>query len=410
MFIGTVFLIVLSSVIYYLFDATLRYTAYGEVVGKRVNLTVHWTGVVQSLHVRAGDYVERGDLIARVDCLELRQRMEEIDDALRLERAELASQLAMLRWEADKIRDSRKLALSDFYDKWSELLWEQARLAELRMKLTKLEPVHREGAVSDERLESLQFQLAGQEKRVEQFTEAVRALKQRSDESSTDLAFEDRIQPSLAKIENLQAELQRTRERMREGEIRAPTAGRIIRTNRFVGEMTDPQNPVAELFVEGSTELVVFLPQSAVKDYPIGRSVTLHINPIDTHVTCRVHRVAMEMQEAPTSLQRYYRDNESLYPVYLRVTDSRQMPQWLALGSEVRLPRAEDISTVARLRTWWHRSKRRQLLEPKNPLRPEDQVSPVRTAMEPSLEAKDADTEGREAGRDGRTAGWIRKP
>ena len=411
LFIGTVFLCVLASVVYYLFDSTLRYTAYGEVVGKRVDLTVRWPGVVKSLHVREGDYVRRGDLIARVDFLELRQRLEEIDDALRLERAELSSQLAMLRWEADKIRDTRKLALSDFYDKWSELLWEQSRLAELRMKLAKLEPIHREGAVSDERVESLRFQLAGQEKRVEQFTEAVRALKQRNDESSPDLGLEDRIQPTLAKIENLQAELQRTREKMREGEVRAPIAGRIIRTNRFVGESTDQQNPVAELFVDGSAELVVYLPQTAVKDYPIGRQVTLHINPIDKNVTCRVHRVAMEMQTAPTCLERYYRDNESLYPVYMRVTDSRQLPKWLALGSEVRLPRAEDISTVARLRNWWNGPRRRHLIEPPNPLRPEEPDSPVRTAMEPIPDGADAEEDLRDTtGHDGRTAGWIRRP
>lgn len=166
----------------------------------------------------------------------MRPMLDGIDDELRLERAKLASELSMLRREAGKIRDTRKLSLSGFYDKWSELLGEQARLADLRMQVKRIEPVHKEGAASAERMEPLPFQLARQKKCVEQLTEAVRALQQRSEDSPIKLELEDRVQPTLTRIENLQTELQRPRELSREGEVRAPATGRVVRTCQFAGE------------------------------------------------------------------------------------------------------------------------------------------------------------------------------
>ena len=408
LFIGSMFLMVAVGLGHTIYNSMLRYSAYGQVVGRRIELAVPWPGVVQSIHVREGDQVEFGDLIARIDSLEMRQKMDEIDDSLRLERARLASELAMLRWEAEKIRDTRKLSLSDFYDKWSELLWEQSRLADLRMQVKRIEPIFREGAATEERLESLRFQLAGQEKRVEQLTEAVRALKQRTDDSPIELALEDRVQPTLARIENLQAELQRTRELIRQGEIRAPASGRIVRTHRFVGEYADQTTPVAEMLVEGSTELVLYLPQSDVQDYPIGRTVTLHVNPINANVRCQVQRVAMEMQRAPDSLARHYRVNESLQPIYLRVTDVDSVPNWLALGSEVRLPRSEEVTALARLRSWWRGDLDHTAPATPVPIQPEEAAPSIRTAQEQDADRKLA--ENKLLGRDGRTAGWIQQP
>ena len=404
-FVGSLFLTVIAGLAYTAYNSLLRYSAYGEVTARKIDLSVPWSGVVKSIHVREGDDVAAGDLIAVIDSLEMRQKIEEIDDCLRLERARLSSELAMLRWEAEKIRDTRQLSLSEFYDKWSDLLWEQSRLADLKMQVKRIEPIHRQGAASEERMDSLRFQFAGQEKRVEQLTEAVRALKQRSDETSIELALGDRVKPTLARIENLQAELLRTRDIVRQGEIRAPASGRIMRTGRFVGEYADPMTPVAELCVEGSTELVLYLPQSIAKDYPIGRTVTLHVSPIDANITCQVQRVAMRMQRAPESLARHYRPKESLLPVYFRIKDSRRAPQWLALGSEVRLPRSEHLSLQATLQSWWNNE---DSSETTRSLRPSEPSSPLRTVQGQAVDVDRADS--KRLGHDGGAVGWIALP
>ncbi len=391
LFVGSVFLIVLAAVGVTLFNAVLRYTAYGEVVGRRIELAVPWPGVIQSIHVREGDHVRFGDLIVRIDNLELRQKIEEIDDSLRLQRAQLASELAMLKWEAEKIRDLRKLSQSEFYDKWSELLWEQSRLADLNVQLKRLEPIHREGAASSEQLESLRFQFAGQQKRVEQLTEAVRALKQRSDESPIELDLEDRVRPTLARIENLQAELQRTRKLIQQGDVRAPAGGRIVRTHRFAGEYADPTMPVVELLVEGSTELVLYLPQAKAEDYPVGTMVTVNVNPANANVACQVHRVAMEMQKAPAALARYYQSDETLQPIYLHVIDGDTSAGSLKLGSQLRLPRAENLSTFIRWKRWWHGADEIEARRLSKSFSSSESVPSTTAASQQDREAENAD-------------------
>ena len=352
LFIGGVFLCAFVALGYAIFNSTLRYTAYGEVLGRRIDMAVPWPGVVESLHVREGDHVQRGDLIARINSLKLRQRIEEIDDQLRLQRAELASELAMLRWEAEKIRDLHQLSQSEFYDKWSELLWEQSRLEDLRVQLDRHERMHEDRVASTEQLESLQFQFKGQTKRVEQLTEAVRALKQRSRESVIDLDLEDRVRPTLARIENLQAELQRVRRHIKLGEIRAPASGTIVRTRLFAGEYAHETDAIAELLVDGSTEFVLYVHQSEAMKYPIGRAVRIKLNPSNQHLDCEVTRVAIEMQKAPESISRYYEPDESLLPVFLRAKDRRQSSRTLTLGSEIRVPRTENSRFATRIKHW----------------------------------------------------------
>ena len=392
LFVGSVLLAAVVAIGYSFFNSVLRYTAYGEVVGRRIELTVPWGGVIESIHVREGDEVRHGDLIVRIDNLEHRQRIDEIDDALRLERAQLASDLAMLRWEAEKIRDARKLSQSEFYDKWSELLWEQSKLVDLQTQLARLEPVEREGAAATGQVQSLKLQVAGQDRRVEQLTEAVRALQQRSEQSPIEIDLEDRVQPTLARIENLQAELQRTREKLQRGEIRAPTSGRIVRTHRFAGEYAAPSEPVVELLVEGSTELVLYLPQSEVQHYPVGRTVKVHVNPTDTHLTCAVERVALEMVPAPDSLSRHYEPQETLLPVFLRVTDDRVSTRWLTLGSELRLPRAENLAPFSRLRSWWNQWNP-SAVEVSGSTQPEQSALPATAAQEQDPPLPGTDTE-----------------
>ena len=115
--IGSAFLLALGFLATTRFESTFRYTAYGRVVARRFDVSDRWPGTVRSIHVREVDLVAPSDLIATIDSLDMRPMLDGIDDELRLERGKLASELAMLRREAEKIRDTRKLSLSGFDDK-----------------------------------------------------------------------------------------------------------------------------------------------------------------------------------------------------------------------------------------------------------------------------------------------------
>ncbi len=45
-----------------IYDSYVRYAAYGEVVGRKVQLAPPWNGVVSALHVRVGDAVQQGEV------------------------------------------------------------------------------------------------------------------------------------------------------------------------------------------------------------------------------------------------------------------------------------------------------------------------------------------------------------
>ena len=121
--------------------------------------------------------------------------------------------------------------------------------------------------------------------------------------------------------------------------------GGILRTGRFVGEYADQVTPVAELCVEGSTELVVYLPQSVARDYPIGKTVT---TPCQSNRRQTSLARCSESQWRCSEHQSRYRGTIARRNRCFRSTfeskDARNAPRWLALGSEVRLPRSEQLS------------------------------------------------------------------
>ena len=124
--------------------------------------------------------------------------------------------------------------------------------------------------------------------------------------------------------------------------------------HRFVGEYADYTTPVVELVIDGSMELLLYVPQPDIKNYQVGTNVAVNIKPTNQNVTCDVHRIAVETCEAPDSLSRHYRANEMLFPVYLKFSSPEPLPYRLAVGSQVRLPRG--FSTVAwpNLTAWWN--------------------------------------------------------
>jgi hypothetical protein len=179
-----------------------------------------------------------------------------------------------------------------------------------------------------------------------------------------------------------------------------------VRTHRFAGEYADPQFPLAELLVEGSTELVLYVPQSDVDAFPVGKVLTVNVNPTNSNISCQVLRVAMEMRKAPDALARYYRTDETLLPVYLRVDQRRTSAPWLTLGSELRLPRAENLSSLAQLQRWWSGDPGVESPQTQSPFESSESSRPVKTASDQERAGEGTDTSITQV--DGRTAGWVR--
>jgi multidrug resistance efflux pump len=294
--------------------------------------------------------------VFNVDSIKMRHRMEQIEDSLNLQRARLGSELARLKWEAERVEDSQQLVKADYYEKWSELLWEESVLTDLTQQLTRAEKLNRENAITVEQFESLKCRYAGQEKRVGQLAEAVHSLQRRLEtDRPIDPALNDQIKPSLVLIENLQSELSRVRQVLDQGLVTCPTNGRVTRILKYSGEYVDGTGAVIELLVDGSTEIILYLSQSASDQWSIGDQMDVRIEPANRKLDCEVVRLSPEMQRAPDSIMRHYTTDDVLFPVVLRPRDPKRA-EHLVLGSKVRLPRVSLATQTRAMVSWFGHS------------------------------------------------------
>src|SRR5437764_1397469 len=99
-FIGLLLLTGCAYAGYHVWDGFFRYTAYGTVTGRLVQLSPPWDGELAFLSVREGDRVRQGEVLATLENHELRQKLDQTDDELRVAQATLEAEAARLKWMA----------------------------------------------------------------------------------------------------------------------------------------------------------------------------------------------------------------------------------------------------------------------------------------------------------------------
>ncbi len=348
---------------YQAWTAFFRYRCHGTVVGRSIQVSPLWDGVVQALHVREGDLVRQGQLLMTVDNLELRQRQAQLADELKMAQANLAAQVARLKWEsASQVVDRYKLGVAEYYEAWGKLLQEEARLQELGVSLSRAEELARGRAISREELDQIYFARQGQAQKVEKLKTSVEQLKKRMEQSTNLLENpkgdagnlgslgevgdvseltaqgQDQLKPVMVKIETIQAEMNRHQERLALGQIHATTNGRVVKVHQHAGEAVKQGEPVLTLLEEGSLQMVLYLPQDSSDLFGVGEVVELTVEPAPRPVSGRIVRIGDEYEAAPENIKRHYREGQKLLPVYLEPVDAQ--PDWAALrvGGVVKLP------------------------------------------------------------------------
>ncbi len=338
-FIATILFLIGAAFSYFIFESFVRYGAYGQITGRKLHLATPWDGIVSDLRVRVGDRVRQGDVLFRVENLAMRHRVDEIKGELDLERAKLTAQISRLKWEAERVKDEDELVKADYYEKWSELLWEQAILTDLEQQVQRAIKLKKHDAFAEEKFKSLTSKLVGQEQRIAALSHAVGSLKDRTiNDQSSDAAVDDQVQPTLVRIENLQAELERTRQVLAQGEVRCPINARVARIKRLSGEHALAAENIVELMVEGTVEIVLFVPQKKIDHWVAGDQIDVMVQPYQSPIRCEIKHFGPEMQPAPPSIMRHYAADEALLPVVMRPLDPRHTDQ-MVIGSTVRLPR-----------------------------------------------------------------------
>ncbi len=343
-FLGTLLLASLVGLGLIVWNSFFRYQAHGTIIGRVINIPASQAGIVQAVHVREGDRVRNGQLLVSVRNLESQQQLDQLADQLKIAQATVESELTELKWQSLLGEDREQRALADYYRVWGELLQEQSRLSDLQVQLERKTATAQSyrAAVTEQELEALRFAEQGQRAKVEKLAAAVQELKALVNVPRDDRPL-NKLKPLLARIDSLQAEMTRMRERLSLSEVRSPVNGRVVKLYFFAGEFAQQAAPVVEVLEDESLEALLYVPQSYAAQYRGGDEMRVQLVAGGEMLPGVVTRFGERMQPAPPSLQRYYRSNESLLPVHLQLQTTNPEQALVWLGSEVRQPRSWSL-------------------------------------------------------------------
>lgn len=354
LFIGLLLFAACATLVYMVWDWQFRYHAHGVVHGRVLRVPSPWDGSVQALHVREGDQVRQGQLVATVENISLQQQLAKVADELKLAQAKLESQVSQLRWQSQLRGDRSQKALGEYYQAWGELLDERSRLMQFEADWKRLETTRTKHslAVRKKDLETAKYRFQGQQAKVEKLEDAVSQLKRRVEIYEQ---FEDdasaQLRPNLLSIENLQAELKRLREIVQQGEVRSPVNGVVIKVHCYAGDSATASTPIMEIVEDQSLEPVLYVRQNSADAWRIGDEIEVRIDPGSQQVTCEITRLGNQMEFAPPNIARYYRKDERLLPVFLKPRRAHGVDLRLYLGAEVKLHRSWGWETASGAKT-----------------------------------------------------------
>jgi multidrug resistance efflux pump len=348
--VGVILLGICSFIAYQVWNSYFRYRAYGTVIGRIIEISPPWEGVVRSIHVHEGETVHQGQLLVSVHNLELRQRYDQLGDELKVAQAQLEAEVAKLKWQVAFNIDQGQGVLATYYETSGKHLQEQAKLAELVTSLRRAKVLETEKAISKQEVDQLRFQTQGQEQKVAKLKDSLEELKKRAELARALLQrgagpsrgqAEDgyeQLKPNLARIEALHADRARLQERLAQSELRAPANGLIVKIHHFAGENCRASEPLLSILEEGSLQVVLYLPQQVSTSFAVSDDISVLVEPHAQLLSCTVTRLGRRYELAPENIKRHFNAGQKLLPIYLQPKD--EPARWMALrvGGVVKLP------------------------------------------------------------------------
>jgi membrane fusion protein (multidrug efflux system) len=339
-FVAVVFLAAISMPAYLLWTSYFLYQSYGVIQGRVINVSAPWDGVLLNWQVTEGEIVKQGQSLAEIANLEMRHSVEALLDDLKLTQAQLQAETARLKFEQHSREDTHKKAQAEYLQAFGELEAERALFEDLQKQLQRSERLVRSGNLSQQKYDRIYYQHVGQGRKIEKLQTAVQALKIRAELSvqREDQEHQQQIQPLLAKIETTQSEINRLREKIRQGRLIAPVSGRITRRLILTGESVQISEPIVEILEDNSTEAVLYVPQQHANRFKVGQLLAVELEPYEHHVRCEVIRLDQQLESPPTHIERYYRVNEVLLPVHLKPLPEYEQCMSFRVNGLIKLP------------------------------------------------------------------------
>ncbi|MEZ6042729.1 MAG: HlyD family efflux transporter periplasmic adaptor subunit [Planctomycetaceae bacterium] len=339
MLIAILMLAACASGVLTVWDNLFRYKAYGVVTGRIIDVATPIDGILESVHVREGQVVHQNTLLAKVSDLEYEQKLERIADELRIVEATLTAEMARIKWQSHVDETEMTRAIAEFHEATGTIHKEHGTLEILRDQLerTRIEREQRATTASD--LIEKTIEERSHAEKLESLHESLTVLKERAQRAEeTPRLGTEQIEPISAKADSLLNEIDRIREWMAQGMLKAPVNGIVLRRHHPAGECIKSHEQIFSVLEEGTVEIELFVHQDISDTFEVGDRVNLNIEPFKSPVECEVIAIGSEHRRPPEHIEIFYRSNVRLLPVKLRPTGPEANDARLRIGAVARLP------------------------------------------------------------------------
>ena len=338
-FLSLIFVGAFIALGYTVWSSLLQYQSYGVIEGRVITVAAPWDGSIDNWQVRDGEEVTQGQVLAVINNIDMQHQLETLGDELKMNQALLDAEISKVQFESQQRSEQSQKTIAEYHTTLGELLSEQEKYKELDRKFKRSRKLLKTHNVSQSKYEEDFFRLAGQKKKIQQLVETVEVLKYRSQQSN-DVADNGspRLAPILAQIELSKSEISRLRQRIGQGQIKSPVNGRVSKRYRMIGESAKAGEVVIEVLEENSIQAVLYVPQSVIEDYEVGKEIEISLEPYQQKIHCTVDRFGDRFENAPSSIERFYHINQALLPVYLNPNHETQHLLAARVGGTVKRP------------------------------------------------------------------------
>ena len=328
-FVGAILATICATIGWLIWDACLGVAAFGVVTADTLTVVALWDGRVTELHIREGERVKQGVLMALLASSDLQRRFERLQDELHVTQAKLTADTAKMQQDA-------QTQTAEYFGLWATQQKSREELTRLQREWLRIQSVRIPTAVSNDERDRVRFALTGQTEFVAKSAEALEALRNRTAANAEPTTSMVSLEPTKAQIESLKAELDRVCDEIREGELRAPVTGVVVRRHAAVGQQVTRQQVVFEIVDDASIRIELFVPQKSVNEFAAGSKLNLSLEPTSRSLACEIVGSRNCFEPAPLSIERFYSSHAALQPVILKPQDDAERDK-LQLGAVTRL-------------------------------------------------------------------------
>lgn len=273
--------------------------ASGTVEVTEADLGFSLPGRIESVSVREGDPVARGQVLARLDAAELEARREAALAQLEAARAVLSEMEQGARREEVSQGEAGLRAAS-------------RRLEEAARELERARSLHEGGAISRQALDRAETAYEVAEATLVQAREQLAVLRTGP--------RPERVAAQRAAVNSAAAAVREVEARLENAIVTSPFAGRVTLRHREAGETVQPGQPVLTLMDPGDRWVQIYIPEDRIGTVSIGQAAVISSDSYpDREHGGEVTFIAGEAEFTPRNVQTREERVKLVYAVRVRI-------------------------------------------------------------------------------------------